>query len=501
MAPSSDSRKLVRGAALALLVFLAAANLYRAATQSITADEAFTYNHYAGGDVPLRVYDANHHVLFSWLARASVAVFGLSELSLRLPSVLAGCAYLLAVFRLTSELFRPAWLFLLAVAALTLNPFLLDFLSAARGYSLGLALWMWALVLLHRASQQPSPAPWRVRLASVLLGLAVTANLNFAIPAAALAASFGAMALVGSSAPRQRLLWLARCLAAPGLLLAIALLAWPLRTASRANFYYGAETLRRTFDSLRFYSFWFDYAGRGSPSLLQRLLFHGAPWITGVALACCLGVAARRLLRRQVPSEHTERFLFLFGGTVPAALLLTALLRWALGLKYPLDRTALYWIPLLTLLVLTAISMLRPHRAASWLLGAPLAAFLGLAVLHYAASFQVRFYAQWQYDAATRRFVRRICELQAAARKPRVRIGATWLFEPSLNFYRQRYRLIWLEHVTRDGPRGDYDYYVLGEWSPDDWALLGERGLEVLERDPLSGAVLARPSPMVQSRP
>ncbi|MGB9606283.1 MAG: hypothetical protein ACPL88_10455, partial [Bryobacteraceae bacterium] len=145
-------------AAALLLAGLGCVSVYRAATQSITADEAFTYNHFAGGDEPVRVYDANNHVLFTWLARASVGVFGLSELSLRLPAVLGGWFYLAAVSVLARRLYGRGWLFLLAVAALALNPFVLDFLSAARGYGLALALLMWAIHLaaLDLEAQAPS---------------------------------------------------------------------------------------------------------------------------------------------------------------------------------------------------------------------------------------------------------------------------------------------------------------------------------------------------------
>ena len=57
-----------------------------------------------------------------------------------------------------------------------------------------------------------------------------------------------------------------------------------------------------------------------------------------------------------------------------------------------------------------------------------------------------------------------------------------------MNFYRRMYRLGWLEPLTRDGPEGTYDYYVLlKEQAP----LVRKLRLSVLYRDPVSGEILA----------
>jgi hypothetical protein len=48
--------------------------------------------------------------------------------------------------------------------------------------------------------------------------------------------------------------------------------------------------------------------------------------------------------------------------------------------------------------------------------------------------------------------------------------------------------LDWMNKVDRENPDGDYDYYIL---LFDDVSLLQRRGLKVLLRDKLSGAVLA----------
>ncbi len=487
----------LQAAALLGLAALGAVNVYRAATQSITADEAFTYNHFAGGDVPVHVYDANNHVLFTWLARFSVAALGLSEFSLRLPSVVAGWAYLAAVFAIARRWFAPPWLFILAVGALSLNPFLLDFLSAARGYGPALAFLAWSLywAALDLEDAEPSRARWRG--IAVCLALSVAANLNFVVPGSALAASFCLLTALARPPAGRRLAELARFLLAPGLLIAVGILAWPLRTAQRDAFYYGVGTLRQTLDGLVYHSVCHNSAE--NPTALQNLLWDLTPWWTfavlAIAATASLWRLARALRRAAGVQESGWGLLVLAGMTAWLALGLLVALSKALGLKYPVDRTAMYWIPLVTLIALAigGVSRGRLARAAS----VPLVAFLAVACVQYALQFETRYYSQWRYDAGTRQMMETIREREARQPRPRVRIGASWVFEPSLNFYRQRFRLRWLENITRDGPRGDYDYYVL---AGDDVSLAAAMNLEVLRRDPLSGAVLAVPRTVVQSR-
>src|SRR5436189_1689879 len=80
-----------------LVLALLAMNIYRAWAQPITTDEAFTYNLYVDGPASkiFTYYDANNHVLHTILCRMSVKLFGLSEFTMRIPSLLGGLFYLI----------------------------------------------------------------------------------------------------------------------------------------------------------------------------------------------------------------------------------------------------------------------------------------------------------------------------------------------------------------------------------------------------------------------
>ena len=89
------------------LAALFAVNLYRAMTQSVTPGEAWNYHRFIGPPwtESFAHFDVNNHVLNTLLVRISTTRFHLTELSLRLPSLLAGVLYLWVVFRLARRWF------------------------------------------------------------------------------------------------------------------------------------------------------------------------------------------------------------------------------------------------------------------------------------------------------------------------------------------------------------------------------------------------------------
>ena len=158
----------------------------RAATMCITLDEAATYN----GHVTCRWLDIllfrtdglpdNNHLLNTLLCKVSVGLFGLSELSLRMPTLLGCFLYLLGINRCLRWAVS-GWKVVPALLAVGLNPYVVDFLGVARGYGLGLGFTMLGLAALLRAFAG-NPGKIGVgpaRLAIMLFGFAALSNLSF----------------------------------------------------------------------------------------------------------------------------------------------------------------------------------------------------------------------------------------------------------------------------------------------------------------------------------
>lgn len=83
-------------------------------------------------------YYFNNHLLNSLLVRCSIAIFGESELTARLPALLMGLLAIVAVFQF-GRLFADAGCGIIAAVLLAFSPFHIDHSTEARGYA-GLAL-------------------------------------------------------------------------------------------------------------------------------------------------------------------------------------------------------------------------------------------------------------------------------------------------------------------------------------------------------------------------
>src|ERR1017187_5168583 len=236
------------------LAALLAVNLYRAMTQSVTPGEAWNYDRFIGPTwkEALTHFDVNNHVLNTLLVRISTSQFHLTELSLRLPSLLAGAFYLWVVFRLARRWFGDGPRFLAVVGLLTLNPVVVDALSEARGYGMALACWMWALELLLESVESFSPQ--KLKLAAMCLGLSVAATLAFAAPALALLVVFlvwsNSRARASSDAAVGREPLPGRILVLIVFLTAFVLLAIPLDRAEWTTLAVGATSLRQTINEI-----------------------------------------------------------------------------------------------------------------------------------------------------------------------------------------------------------------------------------------------------------
>lgn len=517
-APAAPPRR-VQHAALAFLTALLAVNVYRAATQSIVHDEALTYNWFvAGPPIPPPDMNANNHVLNTQLARRAIALFGPSELSLRLPSLLGGALCFGAFFVLARDVFGSGPWFLLAVALLSLNPFLLDLMCAARGYGLALGFMLWAVVLMARATSarpERSQVTWLWLVASLALGVSVSANLGFVLVDASLAALFVAMVLADSamapsgSPPRRLAPRFAAWFLLPGPLLA-AVLCWPqLRAMDRSQLYAGWDSLGESVGELVASSLFHAASAISSasdiaktpeallgPGTWRAAVVHLAAYVVlpvaslaAVGAVIALAVEARR--RGGFANlRAADRLAVLCAGAGVLTIVLEMALNHWFQVRYPPDRAAIWMVPLWTLAALLLASRTGDapagwQRAMRWLGVAG-----GLAVLTaYAANFQVSYFRTWRYDAGTKAFWGRIATAPGAAP---LRVGGHWIFESSVNFYRQvapAGPVLPFQRLANPDPM-QFDYFV---FNPVDFPGLDVSRLTVVAVEPGSGVMLVTP--------
>jgi len=475
--------------AVAILLFTFALAVYRAKVQTIAHDEALTYEWFLNQGVEYVLhYNATNHVLFTLLAKPIVWAMGVSEFKLRLPSVGFAALYLIAAYLLSRKLFGDGVLMLLSVSLLTLNPQILDFMVAARGYILGLACLCGAMYFIARLTDrghfdcENSEWKWGCSLASLLLGLSVVAVLTNVIPAVSLALTFTAAALGGLTRLRRLGDRTVRVFAGyffvPGASVSFCLL-WPYLIQARpAHFYAGfhkvSEALRDTFAASFLYK-WTDdiYAvslGALPPapgSWQERTLFWGAyAFLPLIFLLVAVGLMCAYRSTRKEQSGQCR----VFSGAAVASVALTVLLNVLLGVRYPVSRASLYFILLFT------VGGLLAAQELSLISARPLWRVIGMAVMaaiivDYAFSLQTATFRYNAYDVISRELYDAIERDARSHGLTNVRVGGTWWYEPEINFYRLRFRAKWMqEYEIKDKSYwwntpnsltpADYDYFV-----------------------------------------
>ena len=464
-----------RRAAFALLLFLFAANVYRAASQAITVDEAFAYLKLMDGPASLlfTTYDACHHVLQSYLGRLSVSLFGVSAFSLRLPTLLGGALYFVVAYRFCLWLFGAGLRFFLAVALLCLNPFVLDFLIAARGYGLALAFLFLAFWKLARFCAGDGTSGGPLLLGSGLsLSASIASNLTMLFPALALALLTAFLVIFQR---RGGMLALQRYLAAvfvPAFLLMIL----PLSHAAPADFYYGEESLKAGLNSLAALSLDRPRLAVSGGILLLVALFPAA------ALAGCLNELVRGRFRKP---DRGDAALFLSGAAFWVTLAGLFAAHWLFQVRYPLGRTGIYLVLLFSLHILAAVQW-SAGRQGVWTWNArALLGFAGALVCVFALGFRTSYFAEWDFCRLLKPMLARIERDRPPGRA--TRIGGSFEFETCVNFYREKRRLTWLAPVLRQKMQ-DGDFYL---FTGDDRGAVASKHLRVLLSDPVSKAVLA----------
>lgn len=502
---------LMRSRGIVLKLFLAlvwCVCLYRAVTQSFVHDEALTYSLYVAGPVSaiFQYFDANHHFLNTILMKLSATLFGASEWSLRLPALAGAALYLAAVYRITTRAIRGNGTALLTAALLVLNPFILDFMVAARGYGMALGLWMWAMAILAEYVRTPRPGAARELFqAGAALALSVMANLVFVIPAAVLAVCSGLMLkkaaagqMLGPAAgsddkkrekkrkrskledERRPLRTFSRWLVTPFLCgLALLFVISPLSMATSRDFYHGVDTLAASLRSM--YKVSLAHGGPLQadallPGLRDAVAFVVAPAILLAGLA--VGIRRRSVL------------LTMASATAVGSGLLLVVSHAAFGLLYPLDRTGIYFLALVGLALASLADEANgenPMKAV----GAVACAISVLFIAQFALEFNTRKFFVWEYDADTRTIFAEIAKLAKDERPGAIRISNSWQLEPSLNFYAMKENPAWLQPITRAPIQPGADYYVFIEM---DRPATDRLHLRTLYRGPNSETVLAVPT-------
>ena len=478
-------------AAFALLWAIA-----RASIQAITIDEADTYNLFVARWQPWH-WDAasNNHILNSALMRLFTSVFPLTELTVRIPALIGAAIYIVAAYALCRVIGRSLALRWALLVCLVYNPFVFDYLVAARGYGMALGFLLSALAVAAYG-QQVGPAgprldPVRIcAFASALSGLSVAANFSFAfVTAVALVLIFTWTALRARGG-------YARLIAAtvlPGFVVSVFLslpAAWKMPVS---QLWYGAKALTQTFHSIIAASFY-----ELNPSTVNPMLFpvfnRAKDFLLAALCMVCLWRLAAIALDRSHPRQNA--WLLGFGGLSAGTFLITTGLHrlsyTLLRLPMPLERTGLFFV-LLFLLAVGAVAAVRVDTPAGRYSYRAVTGVLLTLACYFVFCLRLSYFMEWKYDADTGRVY---SVLAYYNRQYGVRdIASEWRYVAALNFYRERTGsatirpFVSLPLDSASLYPADKQVYVL--YLPQAGAFIQQQGLKVVYRGALSDVVVA----------
>jgi len=442
---ASYQRILLGGTAVFAILWVTA----RASVQSVTVDEADCYLSFVEPPWPSHWTAASqNHVLNSVLMRLFTSVFGLSHLTLRAPALIGAAIYVFAAYRfcvLLTEKWILRWAVLLCLAY---NPFLMDYLVAARGYSLAVAfLTCTVLIAAHDQIEilkghSRSPA-WACSLCSICAALSFAANFSFAFVAAAVmllifiwACRRGKSFLPLERPTTQRVRILTACIL-PGFLVTLffsasALLRWPAGQLEGVGSTSLVETVRSIVDS-SLYAL--------NPHLVNPLLYPVLDRLKDVLLpglgalsACQFFLVFRNWSSpRDALSGWLTAVASLLAGAVAVSLSVHWLSFRLFHLLLPKERTGIYLVPLCTLLAGAAAAIPVPSRLGRLCRRALTFVLLALGC-YFLLCLRLTYFKEWEFNADVRSAYSVVSYFHHTHGVKD--ISASWLYVAPLNFYR-----------------------------------------------------------------
>lgn len=310
-------------------------------------DEIATFFYYVQSDnylPPNAHWDANNHILNSFLTNISYHLFGNSPIALRLPNVVSYAFYLFAAYHLTKGLKNGIlrWGTLLAVIS---SHYLFEYFAESRGYGMSIAFLMMALYFFFRIRNSNRALDYLGL--SFFIILAAAANLTLVIPALLIfALVFLHLILIRRAKSWSIPLRIIIVAAVPLVLLIKISFAFKERGA----FYYGSD------------KGFYEVTVKTLSQYILGTYNYGIAIALTIVTAGVIGLLIFNLIKKK------DRWTYLLSSNGIYAFVYTMLLigifalYYVLGINFPEDRVAMHLYPIFILAVGYAIHQISAHK-------------------------------------------------------------------------------------------------------------------------------------------
>lgn len=429
-------------------------------------DEAATFFHYINHHefFPGKaLWDANNHVLNSFLSIFFVKAFGVNTLSIRMANLLFFPVYAWFLYKLSLELKHVRMRLLLLFTGLTIHGFI-EYFAYSRGYGMSMGV---LLAALYYSYQFISQRNIRLLLPAVLLyALATLSNLTLQNTALLFMGMATIYLLTANFTFRQRLIG-SLCIFI-GLIAITPLAILSIKMKEGGLLYYAQDEDFWTAVITSFTQMFFD-----SKNILLKLF-----WFVWFGIFTWITVSF--LLKIKQPENHA-RFLFpfLFFGNLAGIFAMHFLM----DVNYPSDRTGMH---LVLYLFVGGIFLADTGKAFQHIAVATPSALFFLQFL-FGANLQYSTY--WKNEHLTERFWIRVHEDSQSG---------NYISNPTIGGYRIR-TLVWAWHNFRHNGVLQNSQYVNYYNGSEDYQIFSvgdfdkhKSVYDSLDRDEISGVILAR---------
>ena len=422
-------------------------------TLGFTHDESLSYLRYPQAKfIDIISYKdgfTNNHLLNTLLMKYSEMIFGNSEFALRLPNLIALLVYLYFAHQLMKT-YKPI-IQLSIYGLMVFNLPLLEMFSLARGYGLSFAFLMMSIYYLNHAIQDGKKYIYYFHFSALLAIMSHFTTITYYISAIGMILFIPLVTNTSQEPIRKRLLQTIKTHIIPFLLVCIALYE-PIRRVTKNTFDFGGKL--GLFDST-------------IQSIVLNTLYGISPndvflFLCKLLLVLFVLISVYIVGRQLQKGQSIDTKLTTSTGLIIIILAIILLQHFIMKTDYPVGRFSLYLLPILFIHIAN-MSEIKMKMSVKKIVQTAVASFAVLMVTVFTLKYEASYFSEWKYDSKTPDMLSLLSELKEESQLPKdpIKLGVDWVFEPCINYYRKRHNLLWLEPVTRQGLKGEYDYLYI----------------------------------------
>jgi hypothetical protein len=413
----------------------------------------------------------NNHILNTLITNGLFAIFGINHSLARVPSLLGFLMYFYFSYRFSKKYITDDTLSVMFLTVMCCNPYLLDFFALARGYGLSIGLLMVSVYFAANVVFEKKSTAYDLPLsiaAAILSVYAQFASLHFYLGINLLLFLYALNQWFTHSNNKEFIKTIVIQIVGFGILTLLVYL--PFKAILRDNqiAYYGSEGFwENTISTVISNSIYSQgYFSDATTPIFKRLLLF-AFFIVVAKIAYNFGQKKVKESETIYPSVFSA---LLFSCTAASVILQFHLLK----NQYVVDRTALFFNPLLALSFPTVAVFFSYFK--KWAGSLVILIFILFSLNHLKRGASLKYYREWWYDVNTYEILDFLkLEHEKTDKRETLKLGTTWIFNPSFTYHREKNNLTWIEPLRYNKQPDTTNFYHFYYATSDEVAALSTK--------------------------